>query len=116
MVDSKRKQMRRGRRKKGDAKTPGSGRQKGTPNKVTLALKEAILAAFEEAGGVAYLKRVAQRDPRTFCMLLARVLPTEFKAEIDAAATLVVLRDYTGLHHEVSRRAEPTVAILPEGM
>ncbi|WP_219684052.1 hypothetical protein [Bradyrhizobium canariense] len=53
------------------------GRTKGTPNKVNAAVKEAILGAFNEVGGQAYLEKVAQSDPRVFCGLLGRVLPTQ---------------------------------------
>lgn len=60
------------------------GRQKGTPNKTTVALKDAIMNAFHKVGGRAYLVTVAKEDPKTFCTLLGRVLPQELKAEIDA--------------------------------
>jgi hypothetical protein len=52
------------------------GRKKGTPNKTTAALKDAILNAFATVGGEAYLVVVAKKDPRTFCTLLGKVLPT----------------------------------------
>jgi hypothetical protein len=51
------------------------GRKKGAPNKTTAALKDAILNAFNAAGGEAYLLTIAKSDPRTFAMLLGRVLP-----------------------------------------
>src|SRR5215210_7557751 len=35
------------------------------------------MEAFDEVGGQAYLVRVAQEDPRTFCGLLAKVLPLQ---------------------------------------
>lgn len=53
------------------------GRQKGTPNKTTAALKDAILNAFSTVGGESYLVTVAREDPKTFCALLARVLPLQ---------------------------------------
>lgn len=56
------------------------GRVKGTPNKTTVQVKEAILNALEQCGGVNYLVMVALTDPRTFCTLLGRVLPTELSA------------------------------------
>ncbi|WP_373089261.1 hypothetical protein [Zhongshania sp.] len=69
----------------GGGSKPGErrgGRKKGTPNKVTTELKTAIMHAFDEVGGESYLVRVAQEDPRTFCTLLGKVLPSELKAEI----------------------------------
>jgi len=59
----------------------GSGRKKGTPNKLTADIKEAIIKAFNEAGGAEYLRKVAKSDPRTFCALLAKVLPTQVTAD-----------------------------------
>jgi hypothetical protein len=52
------------------------GRKPGTPNKVTADVKDAIKAAFEEAGGTAYLLSIAKEDPRTFCALLGKLVPT----------------------------------------
>lgn len=53
------------------------GRQKGTPNKVTADLKAAVLGAFDNAGGQKYLEAVARDDPKTFCGLLGKILPTQ---------------------------------------
>jgi len=69
----------------------GRGRPKGAPNKTTVALKTAIMNAFTKVGGEDYLVTVAKDDPKTFCTLLGRVLPTELKAEENAGSgTLVV--------------------------
>ncbi len=51
------------------------GRAKGTPNKTTTALKEAILLSFERVGGAAYLEQVARTDPKTYLTLVAKILP-----------------------------------------
>jgi hypothetical protein len=51
------------------------GRKGGQPNKATKNLKEMILGALEAKDGQRYLEKVAENDPRTFCALLARVLP-----------------------------------------
>jgi hypothetical protein len=60
----------------------GRGRKVGELNKFTRTLKEAILAAFDAVGGREYLIAVAKEDPKTFCMLLARVLPLQVEAEL----------------------------------
>jgi hypothetical protein len=62
---------------------PGPGRPPGLPNKATRALKAAILDAFEKVGGEAYLVRVAQEDPKTFCTLLGKVLPMQLAGDPD---------------------------------
>ena len=57
------------------------GRKKGTPNKVTGVLKDAILRAAELAGGqegtIGYLRTQAAVNPGPFMSLLGKVLPTE---------------------------------------
>jgi hypothetical protein len=53
------------------------GRQKGTPNKITQTLTEAIDTAFTQAGGADYLQKVAREDPRAFCALLGKRLPKD---------------------------------------
>ena len=55
--------------------TRWGGRQKGTPNKLTVGVKDALRTAFTEAGGVDYLVGVAKLEPRVFCALLAKLLP-----------------------------------------
>ncbi|WP_423066158.1 hypothetical protein [Devosia sp. CN2-171] len=58
----------------------GPGRPKGSPNKVTAVLKDAILQAATEAGDgdlVAYLKRQAGENPVAFMTLLGKVLPLQ---------------------------------------
>ena len=57
------------------------GRKRGTPNKTTASIKDAILRAFEKVGGEEYLAMVAKRDSRTFCSLLGRLLPSEVKTD-----------------------------------
>jgi len=55
------------------------GRQKGTPNKLTAPLKEAILMAAEGAhpeGMTGYLRLQAIENPAAFMTLLGKVLPT----------------------------------------
>lgn len=53
----------------------GPGRPPGTQNKVTKELKEMILAALDESGGVDYLKRQAEENPGPFMSLIGKVLP-----------------------------------------
>ena len=76
---------------KGSPKT--GGRKKGTPNKITKNVREAILQAFEEAGGVVYLRRVAKEDPKTFCTLLGKTMPTVVAGDEDNPPVLGVAID-----------------------
>ncbi len=72
------------------------GRVAGVPNKLTVSVKEAVLAALAEAGGAKYLAGVARENPQVFCGLLGKLLPSEItggnggpiemQAEMSAAA------------------------------
>jgi hypothetical protein len=59
----------------GNPKT--GGRAPGTPNRLTKSVKDAILTAFDELGGVNYLVEVGRQKPEVFCALLAKILPTQ---------------------------------------
>lgn len=58
-----------------------AGKPPGTQNKLTAKVKEAIEAAFDTVGGKDYLVAVAKDDPKTFCALLAKVLPKDINLE-----------------------------------
>jgi hypothetical protein len=59
----------------------GKGRAKGTPNKTTALLKDAILKAADAAGGkegmIGYLTTQAKDNPGPFMALLGKVLPMQ---------------------------------------
>ena len=61
---------------------PGPGRPKGSVNRCTAALKEALLEAFDRGGGVDWLLALMKDEPKTFASLLSRLIPTESKTEI----------------------------------
>src|SRR5215472_11053245 len=60
------------------------GRPKGSQNKVTTALKDAILAAGEAAGGegglTSYLTRLAVENSSAYAGLLSKILPSTLQA------------------------------------
>ncbi len=65
---------------------PGPGRPKGVPNKATKTIRDAVMQAFEEVGGPAYLVRLAQgtqSDRAAFTSLLNKVLPTQINANVE---------------------------------
>jgi hypothetical protein len=73
-----------------------TGRAKGTPNKTTALLKDAILKAAEQAGGgdmVNYLTEQARENPGPFMALLGKVLPIQLAGDSDnPIVTEIVIR------------------------
>lgn len=66
--------------KKGQSGNP-RGRQRGTPNKLTGELKDMILQALANKGGVAYLESCAAEHPTAFLTLVGKVLPLQVTGE-----------------------------------
>lgn len=74
-------------------KTKTGGRKKGTPNKTTAALKDAILTAAEDVhpgGKVGYLKWLAKSNSSAFASLLGKVLPTTLAGDPENPLELTV--------------------------
>ena len=71
-----------------------TGRQRGTVNKLTVSIREAIEHAFDNLGGASYLEHVGRTDPRTFCALLSKLLPTKL-ANADGSPLLAALTELT---------------------
>jgi hypothetical protein len=71
---------------KGAPKT--GGRRKGVQNKISLSLKEDVLAAYNKLGGVDYLTSLGLTDQKTFVALLAKILPHEIAAQIQTQANI----------------------------
>lgn len=86
-----------------------SGRPKGSPNKATVLIKDAIERALKELEPVKYLKWLAKEEPRAFAMLVAKLIPHEVKADL-GEGVLLKLRNYTGMPVE---QLQPAVDITP---
>ncbi len=71
------------------------GRPKGSPNKTTTLLKDAILKAATDAGRgdlARYLKGQAEENPGPFMALLGKVLPMQVTGENGAPLQVQVVR------------------------
>lgn len=74
--------------KKGQSKTKGSGRTKGTPNKITRTFKEAMLAVFNQLGGETHLLGWAKGDPAGFYRIMARFVPPGAPVRLNLAGEI----------------------------
>lgn len=63
-------------------KVPGSGRRKGTPNKSTAAVKEALQLAYAAIGGDNTFAQWAMVEQTEFYKLWAKLLPQEMEATV----------------------------------
>jgi hypothetical protein len=71
-------------------KPPKGASRKGIPNKVTAELKEMILQALDNAGGVEYLVSKAETHPQAFMALIGKVLPMTINGRLDGDVGLTV--------------------------
>ena len=70
----------------------GKGRPKGSPNKTTAIIKDAIIQAATNAGDgdmVEYLTQQAKMNPGPFMSLLGKVLPMQIAGDPDNPVKLV---------------------------
>jgi hypothetical protein len=93
---------------------PGPGRPPGVRNKLTN-LRDAVIEAFNEVGGAAYLVKLAngtQSDRNAFCGLMAKVLPSQIQA--DVSGTIQVQLSWLGARSVTNRTqftADPSQTI-----
>jgi hypothetical protein len=66
------------------------GRAKGTPNKITRDIREAVLQSFEIVGGAQYLAEQARLNPTAYLSLVGKVLPLQVTGADDGPVKLVV--------------------------
>lgn len=66
----------------------GKGRPKGALNKTTKQLKDMILIALDNAGGIDYLASQAEENPTAFLTLVGKVLPLQVNADVEGRMTV----------------------------
>lgn len=67
------------------------GRKKGTPNKATASVKEALTAAFDGMGGAGQLQTWATANPTEFYKLWAKMLPQDVNANLKGEVSIIQL-------------------------
>lgn len=65
-------------------------RPPGVPNKINAILKDMILQALDDAGGVSYLVEQARENPGPFLALLGKVLPMQVTGANGGPITITV--------------------------
>lgn len=76
----------------------GAGRPKGSPNRTTALLKEAIILAAEQQGDngaeglVGYCRFLARDEPKAFAQLLGKVLPMQVTGEDGGPVQINIVR------------------------
>ena len=64
------------------------GRLPGTPNRLTTAMREAVLCVYEGLGGHAAFLQWAKENPTEFYRIAARLIPGEFGEKKDDERTV----------------------------
>ncbi len=93
--------------KPGSKRQPGSGRKKGTLNKVSAAVKDGIQAALDDergGSGLEFWVSLKQTYPQAFAAVCAKFIPVESRVDL-SDRTVLVLRNYTGIEWEHRAKA-----------
>jgi hypothetical protein len=108
-----------GKFKTGEKRPPNAGRKRGSINKTTSILKEAVLLAAEDTGDPmnrgrgglrAYLRFVAREYPQAFVSLLVRVSPQQM--QVDSRAE-IFYRTKAEIEDEMASLGFPIDGIVP---
>ena len=72
---------------KGEPRTPGSGRKRGTPNSLTRTVKEAFEIVFNEMQGEpgVSLLEWGKKNPTDFYRIASKLIPTDMNASLSGS-------------------------------
>jgi hypothetical protein len=73
------------------ARTPGSGRQLGTQNRITTAFKDAVRTVYQDIGGDAAFAEWARANRGDFYRIASRMIPAELNVRTAAVQYNVVV-------------------------
>lgn len=65
------------------------GRPAGKPNTQTGQLRDMILTALTNEGGIEYLQGLARHEPKSFAALLGKVLPLQVAGSGDDGEVVI---------------------------
>ncbi len=81
----------------------GAGRKLGAKNKLQAELKEMILTALSDSGGVKYLVAQAKDNPVAFLALLGKIVPREVSANVNLDADLGLSQRLQSARERINR-------------
>lgn len=58
-------------------KREGSGRKPGTPNKLSMTVKQNVISVFDAIGGTDHMTQWALDNPNQFYAIYAKLMPTQ---------------------------------------
>jgi hypothetical protein len=91
------------------------GRRPGSINRTTASVKAALVAAFDELGGVEALVKWGRKNPNLFYPLWARLAPTEVKVEGESrTVTEVIVRTREEASVVLALCAPPDAPVQPQ--
>ena len=64
-------------------KQPGAGRPRGVPNKLSMTVKDNVIAVFDAIGGNATMAAWAEGNQTEFFKLYSKLLPTDVNVAAD---------------------------------
>ena len=67
----------------------GMGRPKGSKNKISLSIKEALIESFQRLGGVDCLEEQGRKNPVAYLMLLKSIMPLQVSG-VDGQPIMVI--------------------------
>ncbi len=72
-----------GKQGRSGGKRPGSGRKRGTPNRITADIKSMVIGAVNAKGGQKYFEEQAEKHPVAFLALAGKLMPTTLAGDAD---------------------------------
>lgn len=73
------------------------GRQRGTPNKLTTAFKDAVRIVYDDLGGHSAFTEWARENPGDFYKICARLIPGEIASRDTGTTVQVIIKNPTSL-------------------
>lgn len=73
-----------------NGRRPGPGRPKGSPNKITASIKQALTDAFDNLGGVPSLVKWGKENQTEFYKLWSKLVPQDVQVGGEGGGPLQV--------------------------